>query len=113
MGGERPTYNLLVMIDLIGANLSGVDLSSANLNNAVLIGADLNGTDLSVVDLSGAIITMESSIVANAEQLALLKAGVEGWNAWRQANTDAELDVAIDLSGADLNRADLSYADPD
>ena len=48
--------------------------------------------------------------MANQEQLDLLKAGVEGWNAWRQANADAELDVVIDLSGADLDRADLTDA---
>ena len=49
--------------------------------------------------------------MANQEQLDLLKAGVEGWNAWRQANAEAELDVVIDLSGADLTGANLRGAD--
>jgi uncharacterized protein YjbI with pentapeptide repeats len=48
--------------------------------------------------------------MANAEQLAILKAGVEGWNTWREANPDAGLDVAIDLTGADLRDAILSSA---
>lgn|GEM_PF-5459902 len=34
--------------------------------------------------------------MANAEQLAILKAGIDGWNMWRQANlTDANRDEAI------------------
>jgi uncharacterized protein YjbI with pentapeptide repeats len=49
--------------------------------------------------------------MANQEQLNLLKAGVEGWNAWRQANAEAEMDVVIDLSGADLTGANLHGAD--
>ena len=44
--------------------------------------------------------------MANEQQLALLKAGVEGWNAWRTANPN----VAIDLREADLSGADLSGA---
>lgn len=41
------------------------------------------------------------------DQLAKLKEGVEAWNAWREENPDAE----IDLRGADLGRANLSGAD--
>jgi uncharacterized protein YjbI with pentapeptide repeats len=51
--------------------------------------------------------------MANAEQLALLKAGVEGWNNWRK---ESKWKIPVDLSGAnlsytDLNKADLSYTD--
>ena len=44
----------------------------------------------------------------NAEQLALLKAGVEGWNKWREK----EPDIPIDLGADDLgSRARLREAD--
>ena len=46
--------------------------------------------------------------MANAEQLALLKAGVEGWNKWRQ---DDRHQTPIDLVKADLRVAKLSEAD--
>jgi hypothetical protein len=45
--------------------------------------------------------------MANAEQLSILKQGVEAWNAWRKENPD----VRIDLRGADLERTDLHEAD--
>ena len=41
------------------------------------------------------------------EQTALLKRSVKEWNEWRQAN----IEVAPDLTGADLSQADLSGAD--
>lgn len=44
--------------------------------------------------------------MANEEQLALLKQGVEVWNAWREKNPDIE----INLSGADLREIDLYIA---
>lgn len=31
--------------------------------------------------------------MANAEQLALLQAGVKSWNAWREANPGVEIDL--------------------
>jgi hypothetical protein len=34
--------------------------------------------------------------MADQTQLDLLKAGVEGWNVWREANPE----VGVDLSGA-------------
>jgi uncharacterized protein YjbI with pentapeptide repeats len=50
--------------------------------------------------------------MANAEQLALLKAGVEGWNEWREKEPYIEIDVKeTDLRGANLNGANLSQAD--
>lgn len=44
--------------------------------------------------------------MANPEHLAILKQGVEVWNAWREANPD----VVPDLSGAELSYTDFSNA---
>ena len=41
--------------------------------------------------------------MANAEQLAVLKQGVEAWNEWRQQNPH----IAMDLSKANLREANL------
>lgn len=50
-------------------------------------------------------------IVANEEQLAILKQGVEVWNKWREDNPDAKIDLRdADLSGADLKYANLNNA---
>ena len=50
--------------------------------------------------------------MANAEQRAKLKGGVEAWNAWRKANPRAEVDLSCaNLRGANLNRANLIRAD--
>jgi len=47
--------------------------------------------------------------MANEEQLAILRQGVEVWNEWRTENLDVEVDLSgANLSGADLARADLS-----
>jgi uncharacterized protein YjbI with pentapeptide repeats len=60
--------------------------------------------------------------MANEEQLALLKAGVDGWNAWREEEPDTKIDLrganfthanlySIEkLNGVNLRGADLSYA---
>jgi mannose-6-phosphate isomerase-like protein (cupin superfamily) len=48
----------------------------------------------------------ENTIVANEEQLRLLRRGVDAWNQWRQANPG----VTPDLGGADLSGADLAAA---
>ena len=45
--------------------------------------------------------------MANQDQLNLIKAGVAGWNAWRNAHRPA----SIDLSGANLSGANLTGAD--
>jgi uncharacterized protein YjbI with pentapeptide repeats len=42
--------------------------------------------------------------MANDEHVALLKKGVDAWNAWRDENPD----IRPDLMGADLRRANLS-----
>jgi uncharacterized protein YjbI with pentapeptide repeats len=48
----------------------------------------------------------KGKVMANEEQLAILKQGVEVWNTWRAQNDD----VNIDLSGADLNGFHLNSA---
>ena len=49
--------------------------------------------------------------MANEEHVALLKQGVDAWNAWRQSNPDVGPDlIQAYLSGADLSGADLSEA---
>jgi uncharacterized protein YjbI with pentapeptide repeats len=60
--------------------------------------------------------------MANQEQLALLRRGIEGWNQWRNEHAARQLDLSgadlshahlsqANLKGADLNGADLSGAD--
>src|SRR5688572_5547483 len=45
-------------------------------------------------------------VMANEEQLAILKQGVEVWNKWRNENPKVE----IDLTTADLSRTNLGGA---
>ena len=45
-------------------------------------------------------------LMANNEHVALLKQGVDAWNAWRDENPD----IRPDLSGANLSGADLRGA---
>ena len=50
--------------------------------------------------------------MANEEHLAILRQGVDAWNAWRQKNQNSNPDLhAADLHGADLRGADLRGAD--
>ena len=42
--------------------------------------------------------------MANEEHVALLKQGMDAWNAWRDKNPD----ILLDLSHADLNEAKLN-----
>src|SRR3954471_676514 len=46
----------------------------------------------------------EEGLMANEEHVALLKQGVDAWNAWRRENPN----VSPDLSRANLAEADLS-----
>lgn len=49
--------------------------------------------------------------MANAEQLSILKRGVDVWNGWRAKNIYVYTDLnEADLKGADLNKADLRIA---
>ncbi len=50
--------------------------------------------------------------MANEEQLAILRQGVEVWNKWRAENPDIDIDLSsANLSGAKLSRAFLWKAD--
>ncbi len=55
--------------------------------------------------------------MANQQQIAHLKEGVEAWNAWRAAHRDVNPDLSgaplrgLDLTGADLEGANLKEAD--
>ena len=55
--------------------------------------------------------------MANEQQVARLKEGVEAWNAWRAARREAGPDLSgaplrgLDLGGADLEGANLKEAD--
>lgn len=49
--------------------------------------------------------------MANEEQVKRLKAGVEGWNKWREENTKVDIDLKeADLVGVDLSEANLREA---
>lgn len=48
--------------------------------------------------------------MANEEQLAILKQGIDVWNEWRQSNHEEIYLVEADLSAADLRGADLKGA---
>ena len=49
--------------------------------------------------------------MANPEHTALLKQGVEFWNAWREQNPDLRVDLSrVQLSGINLHKVNLSYA---
>jgi uncharacterized protein YjbI with pentapeptide repeats len=65
--------------------------------------------------LTGAILRHPSwkrEAMTNEEKLALLKAGVEGWNKWRKENNGVEINLMeADLSSANLGSADLMGAD--
>jgi hypothetical protein len=50
--------------------------------------------------------------MANEEQLAILKSGVEIWNRWRFEHRTQEIDLRrAGLSGTDLHGAKLNEAD--
>lgn len=58
----------------------------------------------------GPLLDREKSM-ANAEQLSILKQGVEAWNEWRAKNIYTYTDLnEVDLNGADLRRVDLRIA---
>jgi len=49
--------------------------------------------------------------MANAEQLKLIKQGVERWNQWREQNSNIRPDLSeSDLRQAYLQKANLSHA---
>ncbi len=55
---------------------------------------------------------LQEGKMANKEQLAILKQGVEAWNKWREGNPDAKIDLSgVDLRETQLVRVNLSSAD--
>ena len=49
--------------------------------------------------------------MANEEQLAILRRGVDAWNAWRGQNSDTPVDLSgANLSGLNLSKANLEDA---
>ena len=53
----------------------------------------------------------QAARMANLEQLAILRRGVEAWNAWRESSGDIEPDLEeADLSGFELRGAHLYKA---
>jgi uncharacterized protein YjbI with pentapeptide repeats len=85
---ERP------VLDLRGANLSGVDLRRTKLSEALLSNVDLSAAHLSGADLSGADLRRVLLSEAKAEGVFL---------------KDADL-IGADLRGADLREANLYQA---
>lgn len=61
--------------------------------------------------------TIRGGLMANEEQLAILKQGVDVWNKWRRANPKTRIDLedallnGLDLSNANLAGADLAGTD--
>jgi uncharacterized protein YjbI with pentapeptide repeats len=52
------------------------------------------------------------ALMANEEQVALLKQGADAWNAWRERNLDILPDLSqADFTGMDITEADLAGAD--
>ncbi len=108
--------------DLNSANLNGADLSGANLSNANLRGAKLIGADLQSIIFKDTKYNKatkwpkgfdpkQKKIMADKEQLEILKRGVDAWNKWRIDNSGKEIDLSeADLSGTDLTGGNLSYA---
>ena len=48
--------------------------------------------------------------MANEEHLAILKEGVDVWNAWREENKSSIVDLSrSNLNGFDLGKIDLSF----
>ena len=57
-------------------------------------------------------VAVDNASVANSEQLAILKQGVEAWNLWREEHPKCRLDLhRAALYGAELSKAQLSNAD--
>ena len=47
--------------------------------------------------------------MADADQVNILKSGVESWNKWRRGRSWFDVDLTeADLGGADLREADLT-----
>jgi uncharacterized protein YjbI with pentapeptide repeats len=105
-GGRKGTViaflsdsDLIAVVDLFEADLSGANLALAKLSGANLTRANLSGTDLTRADLTGANLSRADLTGAN-----LTRADLSGAKLTR-----ADL-AGADLSGTKLARADLSGA---
>jgi len=127
--------HLISVIDLSGADFTGVRLRKADLRGARLAGAKLTGADLSGADLSGANLTGANLRGVDLREASLTRANLSGAKLTRanltKANlTEANLYIATlpetilhkanlagakligaNLIGADLTEADLTRAD--
>ena len=100
--------------DLINADLRGVDLRRADLRGADLINADLRGADLNGTDLNGTYLNGAYLIRANLIRAHLIGAHLSGADLrgadLREANLSGAGLSGADLRGADLREANLSGA---
>jgi uncharacterized protein YjbI with pentapeptide repeats len=125
-GGRKGTVigfladsDLIAVVDLYEADLSGAslnlaDLSRANLTRADLSGADLSradlsGADLTRADLSGAKLTKADLSGADLSGTKLARANLSGVNMLGSKLLRSNL-TGANLTGANLTRADLSEA---
>ena len=98
------SVEVVAVVNLSKAILSGADLSRANLSEAALYGANLSGANLyganlSRADLSGADFSVAALYGADFSKANLSGANLSGANLYR-----------ANLSGADLSGANLSGA---
>ena len=99
IGGMSEEDFLIVLEEVLGADLSYADLSYADLSGANLRGANLSGANLSYADLSYAELSGANLRGANLSNADLSNADL----------SNADLSYA-ELSNADLSNADLSGA---
>lgn len=101
-----------LLIDLLGANLSGANLCYANLSGADLHDADLFGANLSHADLSGA--SLHDADLNNANLRGVVLDSSKLCHAsLRHASLHHANLHHVDLSGADLRCALLGYTNLD
>jgi uncharacterized protein YjbI with pentapeptide repeats len=99
------------IVNLEGADLSGVDLRRANLTDADLHGINLTEADLSGSDLRGANLRGANLRAAYLRATDIMGANLSAANL-REANLRAAYLRTADLSLADLTGADLREANP-
>lgn len=109
--------NLLLRIDLSGANLTGANLhsanlSGANLHSAVLVRAFLVDANLSGADLSKANLSRASLRGVNFSGAFLCRSKLDNANLTGADLTEADLGEAT-LSNANLSNANLSESNID
>lgn len=101
-------------IDLSGATLKKANLTHANLNNSSLVSSNLQGAKLSYADLTEANLRLTILLTATLNNAILEKANfgeanLSGSNLSHANFTNASL-IGANLSGANLNNAIFSEA---